>query len=136
MLDDIIMLFGVMFIIMIFVMGGAMVVGYVVHWSVIQDQAQFIAESEGRYGGYTTDADSNMRQFIAENNINPSEIQVQVSAPGSPVPWGTPVWAKITDTFHFTVGNIINLTFPVTGDGRSVSSYLNGAYVGISYTNP
>ena len=136
MLDRIIGAFGMLFFFLGFLFCGVMFMGMAGKWYAVQDHAQFIASSEGKYGGYTAEANSTISQFCQDFKLNRAEVAVQVSAPNSPVPWGTPVWAKITVPYEFDVGGFMpSFSVPITGVGRSVSSYLPGAY-SVSYTSP
>ena len=135
MLDRMVGTYGMLFIFFIFFFGACACMGMVGQWYTVQDQAQFVAMSEGRYGGYTTDAETSMDQFCQDDHLNRSDVAVQVSAPGAPVPWGTPVTAEVTVPYQFQVGSLLSFTVPITGVGRSVSSYMPDTY-DVSYTTP
>ncbi|MDI6906428.1 MAG: hypothetical protein QMC81_02910 [Thermoanaerobacterales bacterium] len=110
--------------------------GMMTLWHATENQAQFLAISQGRYGGYTTEADEAMRDFCHDLNLDCSEIEVAVSAPGGPVPWGTVVTAKVTVPFKFQLGSfLVPFEVPLTGYGRSVSTYLPGSF-DVTYTWP
>lgn len=121
---------------LLFVAGGLFLVMLNQAYAV-QNQAQFLATAQGKYGGYTVEADNTLKDFVNEFNIKPGDIDVTVSAPNNPVPWGTPVGAEITTYFHFKVGEVIDLKTPIaiTGRGRSVSSYEPGNY-SVTYMSP
>ncbi|MTI82350.1 MAG: hypothetical protein FH756_00310 [Firmicutes bacterium] len=136
MLDKIIAFFFVLLLIMVMSIGGAMMVGMVGQWNAMQNQAQFLAVSQGKYGGYTTQTDSHLDEFVNDLNLTTANLEVEVSAPNGPKPWGTPVWAKITYDFEFKIGNFIPvITVPLHAEGRAVSTYLPGAY-NMTYTFP
>lgn len=124
---------GMSFLLAVFFMSGVIFMGMAGKWYAVQDQAQFIASSQGKFGGYTTEADAVMYRFCQDYNL---EVTVAVSAPNNPVPWGTPVWARITVPYRFGLGSVITpFTVPITGVGRSVSSYLPGT-MNVTYTSP
>ncbi|MBO8128246.1 MAG: hypothetical protein H0Z39_03480 [Peptococcaceae bacterium] len=136
MLHKVIATFGALFIILGVTLSGALLVGMIGQWYVVTNQAQFLAESQGKYGGYTTEAEAAMQQFYHDYNLDPSEVDVYVSAPGGPVPWGTVVTARITVPFKFQVGSFMTpFEVLLTGYGRSVSTYLPGSY-DVTYTSP
>ena len=135
MLDKVIGTFGALFIILIFVLCGVLFIGLVGQWYIIQNEAQFLAHSQGKYGGYTQEANNELQTFVAEKGLDRDRLSVQVSAPGAPVPWGTPVHAKITYNFPYRLGQWVNFDVPISGQGRAVSTYLRGAY-NVSYTYP
>ncbi|MBM7854948.1 hypothetical protein JOC37_001328 [Desulfohalotomaculum tongense] len=138
MLKDMVMSFGSIFLFLCFVVAGGMFIGMVTQWNAVQNEAQYIARSMGKYGGYTTEADEDLRKFTKELNIAPDDIDVEIEPVSAPVDWGTTVTAKITRKFHFKVGEFIDIKTPIplVGKGRSVSTYLDGAYSGISYCYP
>lgn len=120
------------------IMAGALFLGmFKLSWA-LQDEAQFLAASQGKYGGYTVEADNSLREFVIEQKLNPENLTVYVSAPNQPVPWGTVVRADITYNFTFKVGEFIDIPTPIPlkGRGRSTSTYIEGAYTGINYTSP
>lgn len=122
--------------IMIFMFAFFAVVGITMfgQWCMVQNQAQFIAASMGKWGGYTADADRTIDEFARKINCPRSQITVQVSDVG-PVPWGKGVWARLSVPFRFKVGKYDVGTYTLTGLGRSVSTYLEGAY-SVSYISP
>lgn len=127
-----------LFLITGLVMAGAFFLAmFKLSWA-LQDEAQFLAASQGKYGGYTVEANNSLREFVAEQKLNPANLTVRVSAPNQPVPWGTVVKADITYNFRFKVGEFIDIPTPIplTGRGRSTSTYLEGAYTGVNYTSP
>lgn len=136
MLDKVMATFGALFVILLFAMTSTLFVGMLGQWYALQNQAQFLASSQGKYGGYTTIADSSLDRFIRDFNMDPAKMNVDVSAPRGPVSYGTVVTAEITYPFEFKVGNAFTpFTVPLTGRGRSVSTYLPGTY-NVSYTAP
>lgn len=104
----------------------------------LQNEAQFLAESQAKYGGYTVEANNHLMQFVAEEKIDTSKLKVSVSAPNAPVEWGTPVRADLQYNYVFKVGSFVELPTPIPlrGRGRAVSTYLEGAYAGVAYTSP
>lgn len=136
MLDKVIALIGAVFVLMLFVMSAAVFLGMMSSWYALQDEAQFLAASQGRYGGYTVEADNQLRQFVQNFKLNPGDVRVQVSAPNAPRPWGQTVTASITYPFQFKVGRFFTpFTVPLTGRGASVSTYIPGTY-NVQYTSP
>jgi len=105
-----------------------------VQWGAVQNQAQFVAASMGRWGGYTQEAENAVQEFASRIKLPRHAVRVEVSDPG-PVPFGQPVWARITVPFEFRVGPFDVGTYDLTGLGRSVSSYLPGAYQ-VGYVSP
>jgi len=134
MLDKMIMLPFSMLLIFMFVFFG--VTGTVMfgQWCMVQNQAQYIAASMGKWGGYTAEAENSVDEFANEINCPRNRIEVQVSSVG-PVPWGRMVWAKVSVPFEFKVGEYNVGTYRLTGYGRSVSTYLEGAY-NVTYISP
>ena len=135
MLDKVTGTFGALFVILLFVFCGALFTGLVGEWYAIQNEAQFLAVSQGKYGGYTREANTELNRFITERRLDRSRLNVQVSAPGAPVPWGTPVHATVTYNFPYRLGRWVGFDVPITGRGRAVSTYLKDAY-SVSYTSP
>lgn len=136
MLEKVIALFGAIFILLGFVMTAALFLGMMSQWYALQDEAHFLAASQGKYGGYTVEANNQLRQFINDFKLNPSKLSVYVSAPNAPRPWGQTVTARITYPFEFKVGSFITpFTVPLTGRGASVSTYIPGTY-NAAYTSP
>lgn len=105
-----------------------------VEWNAVQNQAQFLAASLGKWGGYTQEAENAVRDFAARLGLARSEVRVEVSDVG-PVAWGTPVWVRVTVLYHFRLGSWQVGSYSLTGLGRSVSSYLPGAYQ-VGYVSP
>jgi hypothetical protein len=135
MLDRVIGTFGALFVVLIFVLCGALFIGWIGQWYALQNEADFLAKSQGKYGGYTAEANAELAQFIAERNLDRTRLEVRVSAPGGPVFWGVPVKASVTYRFPFKLGRWVSFDVPVTGTGWSVSTYAPGAY-GVTYTWP
>ncbi len=135
MLDKVIGTVGSLFVILLFVICSAVFVGYIGQWYIIQNEAQFFAQSQGKYGGYTQEANTQLSSFISEHKLDRTRLTIQVSSPGNPSPWGMPVKATINYNFPFRVGNLVNFNVPVKGVGESVSTYLPGAY-SVTYTYP
>jgi len=125
-----------LFILLGFALCCALLVGMIGQWYALQNEAQYLAVSQGKYGGYTTEADEGLRDFIRERNLDPARLTVEVSAPNAPVPWGTTVWARLTYRFRFGAGNFLApFEVTLTATGRAVSTYLPGAY-DVVYTSP
>lgn len=137
MLERIISLYLVVFVLVLFAMCGAMLIGVVSQWYALQSEAQFIAAGMSRYGGYTTDLDAQLRTFMSQMKMDRAKAQVVVSPPGGPVPWGQVVTCQITYPFRFSAGRFFTpFEVPVTGKGTSVSAYIPGTLSGVSYTTP
>ena len=142
MLDRFIMTIGVFFLILAFALGGAELVSMIFVEFNVQNEAQQIAMSEGHYGGYTSDEQSAVEQYIAtycqKQRLSWSEPQaVNVSAPGSPVAYGTNVSATLTMPFNFALGSFMpGFNVNLTGTGRSVSSYIQGMTPSVTYASP
>ncbi len=136
MLDKVIMLpFTMVLIFMFFFVGitGVIMFG---QWCMIQNQAQFVATSMGKWGGLTTETKTDTIQFANEiNHTYGNDLRLNVSNSGYPAPWGQEVWAEIKSQFNFEIGEIEVGVYELTGYGRSVSTYLDGAY-SASYTYP
>lgn len=135
MLDKVIMVPFALFLVFLFAFFAVTGVGMFGQWVAVQNQAQFVASSMGKWGGYTAEADRAVDEFARRINVPRERIEVRVSNT-APVPWGTPVWARITVPFDFRVGQYEVGTYSLTGVGQSVSSYLPGAYSGVEYTSP
>lgn len=135
MLDKVIGTFGVMFVILLFTITGGMFIGTIGQWYIIQNEAQFLAASQGKYGGYTTEANAELQKFIADHKLDPKRLNVEVSAAGIPAPWGKPVTARITYNSPFKLGQWVSFDIPLSGYGRAVSNYLPGAY-SVTYISP
>lgn len=134
MLDKVIMLPFSMFIFFLFAFFAAIGVIMFGQWCMVQNEAQFVAASMGKWGGYTEDADEVIDNLADRLNLSRHEIKVQVSDIG-PVPWGQPVEARVTVPFNFKLGEYEVGRYELTGVGHAVSSYLEGAY-SVSYIYP
>lgn len=134
MLEKIVSFMFMMFFLFAFAFVASIGVALFVQWGAVQNQAQFVAASMGRWGGYTQEAENAVREFAARVKLPRYAVRVEVSDPG-PVPFGQPVWARITVPFEFRVGPFDVGTYDLTGLGRSVSSYLPGAYQ-VAYVSP
>lgn len=125
-----------MFVIIALAMVGALVIGMVGTHDALQNQAQYLAVSQAKYGGYTTEADKSLDEFIEDVGLKRDRLEVEVSAPNHPVPWGTPVYAKVKYYYGFEVGDIvITLPQPLVAEGRAVSTYMPNTY-NVVYTSP
>lgn len=134
MLDKIIMLPFSMFIFFLFAFLSVIGVIMFGQWTMVQNEAQFVASSMGKWGGYTSHAEDIVDRFADKVNLSRNKIKVDVSDVG-PIPWGQPIEARITVPFNFELGDYKVGTYNLTGVGHSVSSNL-GAYSGISYIHP
>ena len=135
MLDKIVGTFGALFVILLFTFCGTLFVGLIGEWYAIQNEAQFLAQSQGKYGGYTQEANTELQNFVTTQHLDGSRLTVQVSASGAPVFWGTPVHATVTYNFPYQLGQWVSFDVPIAGRGRAVSTYLPGAY-NVNYTSP
>ncbi len=135
MLDKVVATFGALFVLVVFAVGLAVTSGLTGMWYALQNQAEYLARSQGKYGGYTTEANAELNRFIRERGLDRSRLTVQVSAPGGPVYWGTPVRATLTYRFPFRLGRWASFDVPVTAHGRAVSAYAPGAY-NVTYAWP
>jgi hypothetical protein len=133
MLDKVIMLTFSMFMIFLFAFISVTGVGMFTQWCQVQDEAQYIATSMGKWGGYTSQAAQSVQTFSQGINCPQSKITVQVSSAG-PINFGGSLWARITVPFDFTVGEYKIGTYNITGLGKSVSSYLGG--YNVTYISP
>lgn len=135
MLDKVIATFGAVFVLIAFVLGCALFVGLTGEWYALQNEAAHLAASQGKYGGYTAEANDELNRFVQERNMDRSRLTVKVSAPGGPVYWGTPVRASVAYRFSFQLGRLFSFDVPVTGYGRAVSAYAPGSY-SVTYAWP
>lgn len=135
MLDKVIMLPFSMFIFFLFAFFAVTGVIMFGKWCMVQNEAQFIASSMGKWGGYTADADDVVDNLADRTNLSRNQIKVQVSDIG-PISWGQPIEAKLTVPFDFKLGRYKVGKYQLTGVGHSVSSRLEGAYGGINYVRP
>lgn len=135
MLDKVIATFGALFILLLFTICGTLFIGMIGQWYAIQNEAVFLATSQGKYGGYTTEANAELNRFITERRLEKTRLNVEVSAPGTPRPWGTPVTATITYNHPIRLGRWLSIDAPIAGHGRAVSAYLQGNYQ-VTYTSP
>lgn len=136
MLEKVIALIGGLFFLLGFALTAALFIAMIGQWYMLQSEAQFLAASQGRYGGYTVEADAQLRQFVQEHNLDRSKLKVIVSAPNAPKPWGQAVTAEITYPFDFKVGSFIKpFTVSLTGKGEAVSMYIPGT-LNVVYTSP
>lgn len=136
MLADMEMLFFAIFLFMSFVLGGVELQGMVGYWGNVQNLAQSVAMIDGKSGGYTTTAENVVDQFCRQQNKNRSDVRVKLTPGASPLEFGTPVEVAIEAPYTFEIGSFITLfTVPVTGVGRSASSYVPGA-LNVTYTSP
>ncbi|NSW82733.1 MAG: hypothetical protein HPY90_05570 [Syntrophothermus sp.] len=135
MLDKVVGVFGALFLILLMTFTSALFIGMIGQWYAIQNEAQFLAVSQGKYGGFTTQANAELQRFVSDRKLDRQRLDVQVSAAGGPVAWGQPVTAQITYQYPFKLGKLISFNVPISGKGWSVSTYLEGAY-SATYTSP
>lgn len=134
MLDRVLMFSFTMFFIFLFAFFAVMGVIMFGQWCMVQNEAQAVAVSMGKWGGYTQEAENTVSGFAMRINVPRSQIKVEVSDVG-PAPWGKTVWARVSVPFDFRVGQYRVGTYTLTGLGYSVSTYLPGAYQ-VSYIRP
>lgn len=122
-----------------FVFGAVFTVALVAtlfKWYFLQNQANFIANSQGKYGGYTTSAHQQLIDFTREKGFDLSRMEIEVSAPDEPAPWGTPVSATIKYIHPVKLGNLITpVDVELVAEGWDVSRYIKGKYE-VTYTSP
>ncbi len=127
------------FTMLIFVVGAMFLAAIVVtlfKWHLIQNQSNYLANSQGKYGGYTTQTHQNLLDFTKDRGFDPSMMEVTVSAPDDPVPWGTPVSAKITCKVPVSIGKLTTPFYvDLSGEGWDISRYVEGKYA-VTYTSP
>jgi hypothetical protein len=136
MLSKMITAIGSFFIMTLLAVAIAALIAMLGQWYMLQNQTQFIALSMGKYGGYTSEADRSMAEFISEKNLDPQRLDVEVSAIG-PVHWGEPL--SVTVRYRYLLGERFfpqPIEVPLTTKGRAVSSYLPGLFAGVSYQQP
>jgi hypothetical protein len=134
------MLILTVFLFLAFAFGGVGMVNMAFAEYSVQNEAQQIAMSEGRYGGYTTGEQNAVEQYIdsfcQKQNLDPSQAVLDVSASSNPASYGANVTATLNVPYNFQVlgGSIPGIT--LTGTGRSVSSYVSGMTPDVTYTAP
>lgn len=128
MLDKVVAAFGAVFVLLVFALGCAVFMGLTGVWYALQNEADFLARSQAKYGSYTWEANVELNRFINERGLDRSRLTVEVSAPSNPVPWGTPVRAAVRYNFPFRLGRWASFDVLITGVGRAVSAYAPGAY--------
>lgn len=133
-LDKVLMFPFTLFVIFLFAFFAVVGVVMFGQWSMVQNEAQMVAVSMGKWGGYTDEAEKGVQDFCAKLNVSRSQVKVEVSNKG-PVPWGKTVWAEISVPFQFRLGSYNVGTYTLTGKGYSVSTYLPGAYQ-VTYITP
>ncbi|OPY63680.1 MAG: hypothetical protein A4E56_00403 [Pelotomaculum sp. PtaU1.Bin065] len=133
MLEKVIMLPFSMFLIFLFAFIAVIGVTMFGQLCSIQNEAQFLAMSMGKWGGYTEQAEESLADFAEQINRDVSSMSVQISEDG-PVAWGKPVTAKLIVPFEFHLGSYNVGTYQLTGTGKSVSSYLGG--YDVDYVSP
>lgn len=105
-------------------------------WYQIQSEANFLASAQGKFGGHTTMAQDNLTDFIRDRGFDPSQMEVSVSSPDEPEPWGTPVSAKIKCILPVSIGNFTTpINIGLNAEGWDVSRYVEGKYA-VTYTSP
>jgi len=121
------------FLIFAFAVMAIMGMAMIHHWAAVQSEAQAVASSMGKWGGYTDQANQLLTGFAQEMDISVSDITVQVSDIG-PIPYGQGISVQLSVPFDFKLGNWNVGTFDLKGIGQSVSSYLGG--YNVSYVYP
>ncbi|MGB9859997.1 MAG: hypothetical protein ACPLQP_08705, partial [Moorellaceae bacterium] len=127
MLDKVLVFPFTLFVIFLFAFFAVIGVVMFGQWTQVQNEAQMVAVSMGKWGGYTDEAEKAVQDFCSKLNVSRSQVRVQVSSPG-PVSWGKTVWARVSVPFQFKLGSYSVGTYTLTGKGYSVSTYLLGAY--------
>jgi hypothetical protein len=145
MLADFEMAMMMIFLVIMVVFGGTEMVVMVSTDFSVQSEAQVIAMSEGKYGGYTVPEQASVEAYIGtycasdeSNPLNPNHAAVGVSAAGSPVAYGTEVTSVLTVPFQFwQIGKYLPGTeILLTGRGKSISSYIPGVTPDVAYASP
>lgn len=135
MLEKVIMFPFTLFVTFLFAFFGVVGVVMFGQWSMVQNEAQMVAVSMGKWGGYTRETESAVADFCQKINVPRSKVKVEVGPSAGPVMWGKTVWAKVSVPFEFKIGEYSVGTYTLTGKGYSVSTYLPGAYQ-VSYVYP
>ncbi len=134
MLDKTIMLPFAMFLIFLFAFSAVVGIIMFYHWTMAQNEAQFIATAMSKWGGYTYETEQTVKDFAQDIKLNRGDVDVSVNNIG-PIRWGKPIKVEVEIPFKFKIGNYNFGTFNLKGMGRSVSSYLPGAY-SVNYISP
>ncbi len=135
MLARVISSFGIVFVLMVWVIMCASTVGLIGEWFQVQNLAQFLANSQAKYGGYTTIANTALSQWNHDKGDSLQITGVSVSAAGTPVVYGTTVTAEVRCDYKITAGTLDLIRVPIVGKGQAVSSYWPGLY-SVTYTHP
>lgn len=137
MLSDIISTYGVMFLILLVLMGAMLAMGMINQWGMLHAEAAYIASTMGKYGGYTDIAAGSLSAFCSETGMDESKITKQVSARG-PVMRGTVMWVKLSYPFQFKIyPSLPGFTVPISAKAYAVSNYLADTPIaGAVYVNP
>jgi len=133
MLDKVIALPFSLFLIFLFAFFAVTGMAMFTQWSMVQNEAQYIAASMGKWGGYTQEAEDSVKDMADRLDLSRSSVNVEVSDVG-PAPWGMPVTAEVTVPFDFKVGKYDVGSFHISGLGNSVSTCID-AYA-VSYIYP
>lgn len=142
MLADFEMAMMMFFLIIAVVFGGTEMVTMVSTEFSVQSEAQTVAMSEGKYGGYTDFEKSSVGQYIDDycqnNGLDSAQAAVGVSAAGAAAAYGTEVTSIVTVPFRFMqVGKFMpGSVVYLTGKGRSISSYIQGITPDVTYATP
>lgn len=110
-------------------------VGLTGQWFKTQALAAHLANSQAKFGGYTTTANQVLYRFVAGAGDSLQVVEVNVSAPGGPVPYGTTVTAEVRAVYHMQIGGVNLAPVPITGKGQAVSAYWPGV-LDVRYTYP
>jgi len=137
MLSDVVSTYGVMFLIMLVLVGAMMAMGMINQWSMLHAEAAYIASTMAKFGGYTDVAASSLSSFCSETGMDESKITKQVSARG-PVMRGTVMWVRLSYPFEFKIcPSLPGFTVPISAKAYGVSNYLSGTPIaGSVYVNP
>jgi hypothetical protein len=140
MLADIEMTILAVFLFLAFAFGGVEMVTLTFTEYAVQDEAQAIATSEGHFGGCSTDEASQVNTYIdnfcQNQNLDVSGASVSDNiSDGQPADYGTNITVTLKVPYNVDVlGGAIPVT--LSGDGRSVSSYIPGMTDPVDYTAP
>lgn len=137
MLDKIIAFGGVFFLVMFVTVGSILLILGVAQWNSLNAEAQFIASSIGKYGGYTDVANNSLSEFCSGVKLDPSKLGVTVSNSTSQARYGTPVWSEVSYPYNIKLGGHNVMVTRIKTRGWSVSKYIPGAPIqGVNYIRP
>lgn len=137
MLDKIIAFGGVFFLLMFVTVGCIFLILGVAQWYSLTTEAQFIASSIGKYGGYTDIANNSLQSFCSNVKLNQQQLGVTVSNTTSVAPNGSPVWAEVSYPYNIKIAGHDVLVAKIKTRCWSVSKYLPEEPIqSVSYMNP